>query len=126
MPSTVPPPELALPFDLVGHRHVEPLVGERLVLTLRRRQQLREQSLRPVLALHGVHRERPQHRLRHRHGDVPLAVANRDRAVGLVEDDLLQPLLVQRRTPGLRSLRPALRDCRTGPSGTGVASGGLP
>ncbi len=103
------PLELALPSGLVLDGGREPLVVQALVGGLGGAQELGEEPLGAVLTLGGVDSKGADDGLGDRHGDAPLAVADLDGPVGLLEDDALEPLLVQPRDLVLRALRPPAR-----------------
>ena len=97
--------QFPFPIDLVGDRGLQPLIGELLVLSLGSGQHLCKEPLRPVLALGGIDREGAHDGLRHRHGHIAIAVAHGDVAVGLIENDVLETFLVERRWLVLRPPR---------------------
>ncbi|MDW3116918.1 MAG: hypothetical protein R8G60_03390 [Roseovarius pacificus] len=94
-PKLPAPFKFAIPFDLVIERGVEPRIGQFLVLALRRCQHLGKEALRAVLPLGGIDRKRAHNGLGHRHGHVAIAIAHGDVAIGFIEDNALQPLLVE-------------------------------
>jgi hypothetical protein len=80
-----------------------------LVLAFRPGQQVGEDLLGPLIAFGGIDSERADNRLRHWDGDVAIPVAHRDGAIGLIQDDVLEPLLIKGRAFVLRSLRSPAR-----------------
>src|ERR1700680_720810 len=62
-----------------------------------------------MLAPCGVDSQSADDGLGHRNGDLPLALADLDGAVGLVDDDRLEPFVVERRSFVTRTFRAAFR-----------------
>jgi hypothetical protein len=97
-------------------RRLQPLIAQDFVGPLGLGEKLGEQLLGTVLAPRGVDGQSADDRLGYRNGDLTLSLANLDGAVGLVNDNRLEPFIVESRSlvprvGGLSGCRSAGLNC---------------
>lgn len=111
-PVSRAPAELLFPFDLAGQRLVRIFRMEDVAGAFGRCQELREEPLRAVPAVGGVHGERPHNRLRYWNRHAAMTFADRDIAVSFVWNEVRHAFLLHPRTFILWAPGPPVRIAR--------------